>query len=363
MQSLGEWMSSWDREPLASPGELALASRVSGVLWLSGAVTLLLTLALPGARRSTRCGSSLVIAAIAVVSGVLMLSPVPWAGGPVRRRTSRPCSAWASWPCWWPRTGSEDSPALAYLWFFVVYSAFFSRRASAGLRAGERASCSRCRSSTTARGRPQPRARLVVVVPDLLPRRRRRRRRPRALAGACAGRARSRPSSARRPPSRPRCGAWRRRSPPAPRRPAVFALVSSEAGRLLGGDGAAIARYEEGDRVPCSASGHTTSRAPSRRQRPRSSCPAACSAPALGEADRPRGSPTARRAGCAWRRRSHAAPAVGRDRPRRPPATSVPARRRGRLPDYAELVATAIANAEERARLDTQAGSTRSPGC
>ena len=41
-------MSSWDREPLASPGELALAGRVSGVLWLSGAVTLLLTLALPG---------------------------------------------------------------------------------------------------------------------------------------------------------------------------------------------------------------------------------------------------------------------------------------------------------------------------
>ena len=48
MQSFRERMSSWDREPLASPGELALASRVSGVLWLSGAVTLLLTLALPG---------------------------------------------------------------------------------------------------------------------------------------------------------------------------------------------------------------------------------------------------------------------------------------------------------------------------
>jgi hypothetical protein len=50
-------MASWDREPLTSPGEAALASRVSGVLWLSGAVTLLLTLALPGSM-ITRCGSS-----------------------------------------------------------------------------------------------------------------------------------------------------------------------------------------------------------------------------------------------------------------------------------------------------------------
>ena len=57
VQQLRALMSSWGHDRLDSPGEVALASRVSGVLWLSGAVTLLLTLALPGSR-STRCGPS-----------------------------------------------------------------------------------------------------------------------------------------------------------------------------------------------------------------------------------------------------------------------------------------------------------------
>jgi hypothetical protein len=83
VQSFRERMSSWDREPLASPGELALASRVSGVLWLSGAVTLLLTLALPGSMIDALWVVA-VIAAFAVVWGVLMLSPVPWVDRPVR---------------------------------------------------------------------------------------------------------------------------------------------------------------------------------------------------------------------------------------------------------------------------------------
>ena len=48
MTQLRTLMSSWGHDRLASPGEVALAGRVSGVLWLSGAVTLLLTLALPG---------------------------------------------------------------------------------------------------------------------------------------------------------------------------------------------------------------------------------------------------------------------------------------------------------------------------
>ena len=48
MPKLRELMSSSGHDRLASPAEVALASRVSGVLWLSGAVTLLLTLALPG---------------------------------------------------------------------------------------------------------------------------------------------------------------------------------------------------------------------------------------------------------------------------------------------------------------------------
>ena len=48
MTYLRALMSSSGHERLDSPGELALAGRVSGVLWLSGAVTLLITLAASG---------------------------------------------------------------------------------------------------------------------------------------------------------------------------------------------------------------------------------------------------------------------------------------------------------------------------
>ena len=126
MQSLGELMSSWDREPLASPGELALASRVSGVLWLSGAVTLLLTLALPGHDDRPRCGSSPLIAAFAVAWGVLMLSPVPWAHGPgAPVALLHRARAWASWPRWCASPGAPTRPLWTTCGSIVVYSAFF----------------------------------------------------------------------------------------------------------------------------------------------------------------------------------------------------------------------------------------------
>ena len=69
-------------------------------------------------------------------------------------------------------------------------------------------------------------------------------------------------------------------------------------------------------------------------------------------------------AGAAWcRARALRQPPVGRDRPRR----SQPARVRAEAPrsacaDYADLVATAIANAEDRARLDMQAGTDAMTG-
>jgi len=61
-------MPSWGHDRLASPGEVALASRVSGVLWLTGAVTLLLTLAVPGSTIHAQWAVALT-AAFAVVWG------------------------------------------------------------------------------------------------------------------------------------------------------------------------------------------------------------------------------------------------------------------------------------------------------
>jgi hypothetical protein len=66
VQRLRALMTSWGHDRLATPGELALAGRVSGVLWLSGAVTLLLTLALPGSTIDSLWVVA-VIAAFAVV--------------------------------------------------------------------------------------------------------------------------------------------------------------------------------------------------------------------------------------------------------------------------------------------------------
>ena len=90
MQRLRALMSSWGHDRLASPGEVALAGRVSGVLWLSGAVTLLLTLALPGSTIDALWAVAL-IAAFAVVVG--RADAVQRLRGRTRRcacRTSRP---------------------------------------------------------------------------------------------------------------------------------------------------------------------------------------------------------------------------------------------------------------------------------
>ena len=65
------------------------------------------------------------IAAFAVAWGVLMLSPVPWAHGPVRLSHLSTVLGLGIVAVLARVTGGADSPALDYLWFVVVYTAFF----------------------------------------------------------------------------------------------------------------------------------------------------------------------------------------------------------------------------------------------
>ena len=352
-------MSSWDREALATPGELALASRVSGVLWLSGAVTLLLTLALPGSTIDSLWLVAL-IAAFAVGWGALMLSAVPWAHGPVRLSHISTVLSLGVVAALTRVTGGTDSPALDYLWFVVVYAAFFypPRQALAyWLGCGVVHALPFLYDSHAVEGNLA--RELVVVVPiyclvggvvvagrELLAGATRRANeleaRQRRLAEEQA--------SLRRVATAVAAG-----SPPA----GIFALVSLDAGRLLGADCAAIVRFQDAERVTILGRWTHDEHGPRGDRRDR-----------RGAAGQPPGPPARRRRHRA-RRAARRAPlhapgrpgadrrrAVGRADRRWPPHPHVFAPgTEERLREYADLIATAVANAEDRARLDSEAAT------
>ena len=249
MQQLRALISSWGHDRLASPGEAALASRVSGVLWLSGAVTLLLTLALPGSTIDSLWAVA-VIAAFAVAWGTLMLSRLAWSHWPVRLSHISAILSLCVVAALTGVTGGTDSPALDYLWFVVVYAAFFytPRQAVAyWLACGVVHALPLLYDGRAIQGNLA--RELVVVVPiyclvggvvvagrELLAGATRR-------AGELEARQRrmtEEQASLRRVATAVAAG-----SPPA----GVFALVSLDAGRLLGADCAAIVRFQDADRV------------------------------------------------------------------------------------------------------------------
>jgi diguanylate cyclase (GGDEF)-like protein/putative nucleotidyltransferase with HDIG domain len=242
-------MPSWGHDRLASPGEVALASRVSGVLWLTGAVTLLLTLALPGSTIHAQWAVALT-AAFAVVWGALMLSKVPWARSPVRLSHVSTILSLGIVAALTRATGSTNAAALDYLWFVVVYAAFFytPRQAVAywlacgAVHALPFVYDGHALDDNLAR-------QLVVVVPVYF------------LVGGVvmAGRellagttrraneleARQRRMTEEQSSLRRVATAVAAGSPPA----GIFALVSLDAGHLLGADCAAIVRFQDADRV------------------------------------------------------------------------------------------------------------------
>ena len=219
------------------------------MLWLSGAVTLLLTLALPGSTIDSLWAVA-VIAAFAVAWGTLMLSRLAWSHWPVRLSHVSAILSLCVVAALTRVTGGTDSPALDYLWFVVVYAAFFytPRQAVAyWLACGVVHALPLLYDGRAIQGNLA--RELVVVVPiyclvggvvvagrELLAGATRR-------AGELEARQRrmtEEQASLRRVATAVAAG-----SPPA----GVFALVSLDAGRLLGADCAAIVRFQDADRV------------------------------------------------------------------------------------------------------------------
>ena len=249
MQRLRELTAAWGGDRLASPGEVALAGRVSGVLWLSGAVTLLLTLALPGSMIDSLWAVA-VLAAFAVAWGALMLSTVPWAHSPARLSHFSTMLSLGIVAGLARGTGGAASPVLDYLWFIVVYAAFFypPRQALAyWLACGVVHALPFLYDGHAIEGNLA--RELVVVVPiyclvggvvvagrELLAGATRRASELEAKQRRMA----EEQSSLRRVATAVAAG-----SPPT----GIFALVSLDAGRLLGADCAAIVRFQDPDRA------------------------------------------------------------------------------------------------------------------
>jgi len=117
-------MATWGRDRLTSADERALAGRISGLLWLAGAATLLLTLALPGSEVE-RIEVVVVVAALAVAWGATMLLAVAWDRAPLRLLHVSTLLGLAVVAGMAAATGATNSPAREYTWFVVVYVAFF----------------------------------------------------------------------------------------------------------------------------------------------------------------------------------------------------------------------------------------------
>ena len=362
MQRLRRQMSTWGQDRLKSADERALAGRVSGLLWLSGAATLLLALPLPGGRLLS-AQLVVVIAGFAAAWGAAMLR--------LSRSSRTPVAVWhlssmlglVVVAVLGPLTGGTDSATRDYVWFAVVYAAFFySPRqallywlASAAVHALPLAYDEQAVEDNLVRE-------LLIAVPiycvvggivvagrELLD----RRSREAAALGRAQERLADEQSSLRRVATAVAAG-----SPPR----ALFALICSEVGRLLAADAAGISRYVgdtgvqligswsvDGDRQIAAATiSELAADALAGVHRTN---------PALradGDGRRP-GAPE-------YRSVLAASVSVGQTpwgaltvAARRPHAFDP--RAQEALGSYAELIATAAANAEDRQRLENQPGA------
>jgi diguanylate cyclase (GGDEF)-like protein/putative nucleotidyltransferase with HDIG domain len=349
-------LTHWGRDRPEIPGEAELASRVSGVLWLSGAVTLLVTLPIPGTTIHAQWAIAL-IAAFAVLWGALMLSGVPWAHSPVRVSHLSTILSLAIVAALTRATGSTNAAALDYLWLVVVYTAFFypPRQALAYWLA-----CGAVHALPflyDAHALDDNLARVLVVVVPIY-----------CLVGGVvvAGRellagatrraseleARQRRMTEEQSSLRRVATAVAAGSPPA----GIFALVSLDAGHLLGADCAAIVRFQDADRVIILGRWSHDEHRPEDPEtvvdvRPGSLLDRLRSGEAIAgdrmddEDHRMRLAAPIRHGAAVW----GALVVVATD-----PHEFAPGAEQ-RLQDYADLIATAVANAENRARMDAEA--------
>jgi diguanylate cyclase (GGDEF)-like protein len=356
-------MATWGRDRLASADERALAGRISGLLWLTGAATLLLTLPLPGTEVQP-LAAIVLVAGFAVAWGAALVLAVRWESAPARLFHVSTILGLLVVGGLAAATGATDSPAREYAWFVVVYAAFFFTPrqalgywlASAAVYAAPLIYDGHAVDDNLLR-------QLVVVAPTY------------GLVGGVvvagrellAGLSRQtgaleaeqrrlaeEQSSLRRVATAVAAG-----SPPA----GIFALASSEAGRLLGADHTAIVRYHDADDVVVlgrwSAEG-----------RPRHELGSVRQLTPGGLLDRLRaGEPIARdQTGDDPPLVRMAAPVHTAAAPwgalvvAAQPPHEFGAGSEERLQEYADLIAIALANAEDRARLDCEAATDHLTG-
>jgi diguanylate cyclase (GGDEF)-like protein/putative nucleotidyltransferase with HDIG domain len=366
MKRLRGAISSWGNDRLRAVEERALAARIGGLLWLGFAATLLLTPLVPGTRLQEVWLVG-VVAAVAVAGGVAVLALVRRQRAPALVAHLSAILAVVAVAAVAPLTGGAASPADEYLWFVIAYAGFFfTARQAAGYWLG----CSLVHALPLLYDGGAVQANLVrellVVVPtyaivcallvagrDLLT----------GLSVRAAALEHEQRRLAEEHSSLGRVAtAVAAGSPPQ----AIFTLVSSEAGRLLAADGAGIARYVDDRRVQVMGNWSPTGQA---RTEPGQFV-------ALQPDDelvrlRTAGKPirvdhygeSASSVAHALGYRSFVAAPVHAGNAlwgvlavtaRRPGA--FPRGAEDRLREYAELMATAVANAEDRARLHSHAG-------
>jgi diguanylate cyclase (GGDEF)-like protein len=119
-----EWLDRWSAHAAVDPDERQLAGVLSGVLYLTGAVTVLAVLGLPGI---TRAHWEVVvgIALAAGAWGLVCTRAISWRGAPPWViHVSNACGL-AVVAATVAATGGAGSPAWVYLFFIVVFAASF----------------------------------------------------------------------------------------------------------------------------------------------------------------------------------------------------------------------------------------------
>jgi hypothetical protein len=104
---------------LATAEERRLAGRISGALWLSGAVTLLVMLPMPG-ERIERVGLVAGIGCVAAAWGAALLTLVHWDHAPRRLFHLSTALMPVAVAILQVLSGGEASPVGEYLWLVVV---------------------------------------------------------------------------------------------------------------------------------------------------------------------------------------------------------------------------------------------------
>jgi diguanylate cyclase (GGDEF)-like protein/putative nucleotidyltransferase with HDIG domain len=251
MQALRLWRqvkrSHDDR--LTTAEERRLAGRISGALWLSGGLTLLVMLPMPG-ERIERVWLVAAIAALGVAAGAVLLGAVHWDRAPRRLFHVSTALMPVAVAILQALSGGGASPTHQYLWLVVVYAAFFFPPVPAvayGVACSAVSAAPLLYDSGAVEGNLA--RELLVVVPlffivgAIIFAGRRVLGRLSRQATALEREQRrmiAEQSSLRRVATAVAAGA-----PPD----VIFALVSSEVGRLLSADAAAIGRYISERRV------------------------------------------------------------------------------------------------------------------